>query len=113
VKNSTGTTDQVGARVTFRQGDSGTGCTPNQLMANTVTDSAGTAAAVLPMGTYRLCVSTVSGGNQRLRQSGVSGQPAHPILRPPSSLSPATVNFFLPNSSSAGSGCSQAAVASP
>jgi hypothetical protein len=113
VKNSTGTTNQVGARVTFRQGDSGTGCTPNQLMWNTVTDSGGNATAVLPMGTYRLCASTVSGGNHRLRQSGVSGQPAHPILRPPSSLSPATVNFFLPNNSSSGSGCSQAAVASP
>ena len=112
VKNSTGTTNQVGARVTFRQGDSGTGCTPNQLMVNTVTDSAGNATAVLPLGTYRLCVSTVSSGNQRLRQSGVSGQPAHPILRPPSSLSPATVNFFLPSSSSTGSGCSQAKVPS-
>lgn len=101
-----------GARVTFRQGDSGTGCNVDLLMANLVADTGGNVTAALPMGTYRLCVSGTSNGNTRFRQSGVSGQPAHPILRPPSSLSPPTVSFTLPGTGSTGS-CSTAADTSP
>jgi Tfp pilus assembly protein PilV len=111
VKNSSNA-NVSGARVTFRQGDNGTGCNVDLLMANLVTDSSGNVTTALPMGTYRLCVSGTSNGNTRFRQSGVSGQPAHPILRPPSSLSPATVNFALPSSGSTGS-CSTAADTSP
>jgi hypothetical protein len=113
VKNSSGT-NVNGARVTFRQGDNGTGCNLDLLMANLTTDNSGsgTVTAVLPMGTYRLCVSGTSSGNTRFRQSGASGQPAHPILRPPSNLTPATVNFQLPSSGSTGN-CSTAADTSP
>jgi hypothetical protein len=110
VKNSSGT-NVNGARVTMRQGDIGNGCTVNQLMANLTTDSSGNASAVLPFGTYRLCASTGSGSTFRLRQSGTTGQPAHPIIRP-TTLSP-SVNFQTPSSSNASSGCSTAAVASP
>jgi hypothetical protein len=110
VKNSSNA-NVNGARVTFRQGDNATGCNLDLLMANLVTGSSGTVSAVLPMGTYRICVSGTSSGSTRFRQSGASGQPAHPILRP-QSLSPPTVNFTLPSSGSTGS-CSTASDTSP
>jgi Tfp pilus assembly protein PilV len=118
VNNSSGA-NQSGARVTVRQGDSGTGCNQDLLMTPTTLTTAanGDAVAVIPMGTYRICVSTGSGNSSRLRQSGTSGQPAHPILKPPNSPNPPssltrTVSFQLPNSTGS-TNCSTAADTSP
>lgn len=100
-----------GARVVLRQNDSGTGCNVDLLMANLITDAAGTASAALPFGTYSACVSGTSNGQTRFRLSGATGQPAHPRITP-AGLAPATLSFTLPGSGSSGS-CSTAADTSP
>lgn len=118
VNNSSGA-NQSGARVTIRQGDSGSGCNQDLLMVTPqVTDATGNAVAVLPMGTYRICVSTGSGNSSRVRQSGTNPSPAHPVLKPPNSPNPPssltrTVSFNLPSNSNAGANCSTVADTSP
>jgi Tfp pilus assembly protein PilV len=110
VKNSSNA-NVSGARVTVRQGDIGTGCNVDLLMANLTTDTSGNASAVLPFGTYRVCGSTGSGSSSRVRQTGTSGQPAHPGVKP-ATLSP-SVNLVMPSSSNASSPCSTVADTSP
>ena len=103
VKNSS-SANVSGARVVIRQADSGTGCNVDLLVANLTTDSAGNASAVLPFGNYKVCGSTGSGSSSRVRNTGTSGQPANPGVKP-ATLSP-SVNLQMPSSANASSPCS-------
>lgn len=105
--------NMVGALVTVRQRDTGTGCNQDLLMASANTDSGGNASFVLPFGTYRVCVSGVpSGSTTRFRQtSGTSGSTQDPRLRPPSNMTFQS-NLTLSTSNSSGA-CSTAADTSP
>ncbi len=112
VKNSASTPVNLsGALVTVRQGDTGTGCNTDLLMASGTTNASGNVSFVLPFGTYRLCTSgqpTGTSGN-RFRQTTTSSTPTHPRLRPPSNLTVQS-NLNIPHSGSGTSGtCSTAA----
>jgi Tfp pilus assembly protein PilV len=106
VKNSASTpVNMANALVTVRQGDSGTGCTVDQLMTTGATDTGGNVSFVLPFGTYRICASgqpTGSSGNRR-RLTVSSGSPAHPRLRPPSNTTQ-QLNLNVPHSGTGTSG---------
>ncbi|HMJ96869.1 MAG TPA: hypothetical protein VK486_13510 [Thermoleophilaceae bacterium] len=102
------------ARVTVRLGDTGdtrTGCAANTLVQNVpaVTDHVD---FILPMGTYRVCVSGSNsfGGTVRNKQTATtasSGIPAHPRMAPTTALyQPLTMS--LPSSGSNGA-CSTSA----
>lgn len=96
------------ARVTVRLGDSGdtrTGCAVNTLVQNVspVTDYVD---FILPMGTYRVCVSGPNsfGGTVRNKQTATtasSGIPAHPRMAPTTALYQ-TVTVSIPSSGSNG-----------
>jgi hypothetical protein len=109
VKNSTSPTPANinNALVTVRQGDSGSGCTLDKLMAqgNTGTNGSGNVSFVLPFGTYRICASGVpTGSTTRFKQTVASpSTPTHPRLAPPSQLTQ-NLNLQIPNSGSGTSG---------
>jgi hypothetical protein len=95
------------ARVTVRLGDSGdtrAGCAVNTLVYNVVaTDQVD---FILPMGTYRVCVSGANTqfGTVRNKQTATtasSGIPAHPRLAPTTALYQ-PVTMTLPSSGSSG-----------
>jgi hypothetical protein len=95
------------ARVTVRLGDTGDtrpGCAANTLVYNvTSTDHVD---FILPMGTYRVCVSgsNTQGGTVRNKQtatSASSGIPAHPRMAPTTALYQ-SVAMTLPSSGSSG-----------
>jgi hypothetical protein len=95
------------ARVTVRLGDTGdtrAGCTANTLVYNVVaTDRVD---FILPMGTYRVCVSgsNTQGGQTRNKQTATtasSGIPAHPRMAPTTALYQ-PVTMTLPSSGSNG-----------
>jgi Tfp pilus assembly protein PilV len=101
------------ARVTVRLGDTGdtrAGCAANTLVFNvTTTDFVD---FILPMGTYRVCVSGAStaGGTVRNRLTATTastGVPAHPRMAPTTALYQ-TVTMGLPSSGSSGA-CSTSA----
>jgi hypothetical protein len=111
--NTTFGTPLSPARVTVRLGDTGdtrTGCAANTLVYNvTATDLVD---FILPMGTYRVCVSgaNTAGGTVRNKQTATtasSGIPAHPRMAPTTALyQPVTMS--LPSSGSNGA-CSTSA----
>lgn len=109
VTNPNGSSAGVG--VTVRQGDTGIGCNRDLLIASGTTGSDGTADFVLPFGTYRLCASGTVGTRIRFKETGGSGNPAHPRLAPPDRLAQ-SVTLALPSSGSGGA-CSTVTDTSP
>ena len=103
-------TSLSGARVTVRLGDTGdtrAGCAANTLVYN-LPSASNHVDFILPLGTYRVCVSGTSAGQTRNRQTGAGGSsPAHPRLAPTTAFYQ-SVTMSLPSSGSSGA-CSTSA----
>jgi hypothetical protein len=103
----------TGARVTVRLGDTGdtrAGCAANTLVFNVTGNDH--VDFILPMGTYRVCVSGTNASSTTVRNrqtatTASTGVPAHPRLAPTTALYQ-SVTMGLPSSGSSGA-CSTSA----